>query len=244
MVLRPTDGLRTSGAFGPACGAAVDRGQGPGVLTNWLVNKRRPRGDSQAALFRAAAQEFAERGYEAARVDRIALRARLNKAMLYYHYRSKEGLYVEVLRDMFRAVGVRARAIADAPGPADVKLDTWIAAIVEEAAARPWFPPIMLRELASGAPHIDAATFAMMNGVYLAVRDVIVQGQRDGTFRDADPLLTYLMILPSILIFFARQRVIAERKSVQGLAAAAPRATDEFIRHVQRSARAMLRSDT
>ena len=58
-----------------------------------------------------------------------------------------------------------------------------------------------------------------------------------------DPLLTYLMILPSILIFFARQRVIAQRKGVQGLAAAAPRATDEFIRHVQRSARAMLRSD-
>jgi len=209
-----------------------------------LVKKRRPRGDTHAALFRAAAQEFAERGYEAARVDRIALRARVNKAMLYYHYRSKQELYVEVLRDMFRAVGVRARAIADAPGPADAKLDTWIAAIVEEAAARPWFPPIMLRELASGAPHIDEATFAMMNGVYLAVRDVIAQGQREDIFCDADPLLTYLMLLPPILIFFARQRVIAQRKSVRGLAAAAPRATDEFIRHAQRSARAMLRSGT
>jgi AcrR family transcriptional regulator len=209
-----------------------------------LVNRKRTRGDSQAALFRAAAHEFAERGYEAARVDRIAARARVNKAMLYYHYGSKQQLYMEVLRDMFRAVGVRVRAIADGGEPADAKLDTWIAAIVEEAAARPWFPPIMLRELASGAPHIDDATFAMMNGVYVAVRDVIVQGQREGAFRDADPLLTYLMILPSILIFFARQRVIAERKSVHGLAAAAPRATDEFIRHVQRSARAMLRRDT
>jgi AcrR family transcriptional regulator len=216
----------------------------PGILTNWLVKKRRPRGDSHAALFRAAAQEFAERGYEAARVDRIAFRAHVNKAMLYYHYRSKQGLYTEVLRDMFRAVGLRTRAIADAPGQAGAKLDTWIAAIVEEAAARPWFPPIMLREIASGAPHIDEATFGMMNGVYLAVRDVIVQGQREGAFRDADPLLTYMMLLPSILIFFARQRVIAQRKSVQGLAAGAPRATDEFIRHVQRSARAILRSDT
>jgi hypothetical protein len=145
---------------------------------------------------------------------------------------------------MLRAVGVRTRAIADGVDGADVKLDTWIAAIVEEAAARPWFPPIMLREIASGAPHIDEATFAMMNGVYLAVRDVIVQGQREGAFRDAAPLLTYLMILPSILIFFARQRVIAQRKSVRGLAAGAPRATDEFIRHVQRSARAILRSET
>jgi len=209
-----------------------------------LVNKRRTRGQSQAAVFRAAAQEFAERGFEAARVDRIATRARVNKAMLYYHYRSKQELYVDVLRDMFRAVGVRTRAIADGTAPADAKIDAWIAAIVEEAAARPWFPPIMLRELASGAAHIDDGTFGMMNAVYLAVRDVIVQGQREGAFRDADPLLTYLMILPSILIFFARQRVIAQRKSVHGLAAAAPRNVDEFIRHVQTSARAMLRRDT
>lgn len=209
-----------------------------------MVNKKHSRGDSQAAIFRAAAQEFAARGYEAARVDRIAAAARVNKAMLYYHYRSKLALYVEVLRDMFRAVSLRARAIADGPGAADTKLDTWIAAIVEEAAARPWFPPIMLRELASGAAHIDDETFAMMNSVYVAVRDVVVQGQREGTFRDADPLLTYLTILPSILIFFARQRVLSQRKSVQGLAAAAPRHTDEFVRHMQMSARAMLRRQT
>ncbi|MBI3046773.1 MAG: TetR/AcrR family transcriptional regulator [Acidobacteria bacterium] len=209
-----------------------------------MVNKRRTPGESQAAVFRAAAQEFAERGFEAARVDRIAARARVNKAMLYYHYRSKLELYIEVLRDMLRAVGVRTRAIADGSAPADAKLDAWIAAIVEEAAARPWFPPIMLRELASGAAHIDDATLGMMNAVFLTVRDVITQGQREGTFRDADPLLTYLMILPSILIFFARQRVIVQRKSVHGLAAAAPRDVDEFIRHVQTSARAMLRRHT
>ena len=97
-------------------------------------------------------------------------------------------------------------AIADGPGLAEDKLDAWIAAIVEEAAKRPWFPPIALRELGSGAPHIDNETFGMMNGVYLGARDVIVQGQTRGTFRQADPLLTYFTIMPSILMFFARQR--------------------------------------
>ena len=164
--------------------------------------------------------------------------------MLYYHYGSKQGLYVEVLRDMFRAVGTRTRAIADGRGVAEDKLDAWILTMVEEAADRPWFPPIMLRELASGAAHIDRETFSMMNAVYVAVRDVIVQGQREGTFRDADPLLTYFTVLPAILIFFARQRVVAQRKNAQGLAATAPRHIDEFIRHMQESARAMLRRQT
>ena len=74
----------------------------------------------------------------------------------------------------------------------------WIAAIVEEAAARPWFAAIMLRELAAGAPHFDAHTFALMNDVFTAVRDIIEQGQRDGVFRHVDPLLTHLTIMPPI----------------------------------------------
>jgi hypothetical protein len=138
-------------------------------------------------------------------------------------------------------VGTRARAIADGPGPAERKLETWIATIIEEAAARPWFPPIMLRELAAGAPRLDPETFAMMNGVFLAVRDVIVQGQQEGAFGDVDPLLTHLTIMPPILIFFARQRVLATSRAVQGVAE--PRALDEFVSHMQASVRRMLRKD-
>ena len=158
-------------------------------------------------------------------MDRIATRAGVNKAMLYYHFGSKKALYTEVLRDMFRAVGVRARAIADGPGPAVDKLDAWISTIIEQAAARPWFPPIMLRELASGAPRLDPETFAMMNVVYGAVRDIVEQGQREGVFADVDPLMTHLTIMPPILIYFARERVLAahHEHAGRGRAAAARR---------------------
>jgi AcrR family transcriptional regulator len=226
---------------------AVDSRGAAIVLTNQLVNKRaarrgRPRGsgrDSQSAIFAAAAREFAERGYAGAGVDRIALRARVNKAMIYYHFGSKLGLYLHVLRDMFSAVGARARAIANGPGTAEEKLDAWIAAIVEEAGARPWFPPTMLREVAAGGTHLDPDTIAMLNGVYLAVRDVILQGQREGAFRDADPLLTHLTIMPAILIFFARERMLSGRKLPSGVGA--PRSSRDFIAHMQISARGMLR---
>jgi AcrR family transcriptional regulator len=200
---------------------------------------RRTMRDSRTAIFRAAAHEFAERGYEAAGTDRIDARARVNKAMLYYHFGSKGALYAEVVRDMVGAVGARVRAIADGEGSAEQKLDAWIAALVEEAAARPWFPPIMLRELAARAPHFDATTFHMMNAVLAAVADMIAQGKREGTFRDVDPLLAHLSIMPPVLIFFARQRVLAGRKLRGGLAQ--PRQLDQFVRHMQVSARGMLR---
>src|SRR5215212_630212 len=160
------------------------------------LKKRRSSEASHAAIFAAAAAEFSERGFEAGGVDRIAGRARVNKAMLYYHFGSKRALYIEVLRDMFRAVSAKARGIADGPGTAPDKLERWVATIIQEAAARPWFPPIMLRELASGAPRLDPQTFALMNAVFGAVRDILLQGRREGSFADSDPLLTHLTIMP------------------------------------------------
>jgi AcrR family transcriptional regulator len=196
--------------------------------------KKRSSEASHAAIFAAAAEEFSERGFEAGGVDRIAAKARVNKAMLYYHFGSKRALYIEVLRDMFRAVSQKARAIADGPGTAPEKLDRWIATIIQEAAARPWFPPIMLRELASGAPRFDPDTFALMNSIYGAVRDVLLQGQREGSFGELDPLLTHLTIMPPILIFFARQRVLATKEITTGLLE--PRQIDAFVAHMQRTA--------
>jgi AcrR family transcriptional regulator len=200
---------------------------------------RRTMRDSRAAIFRAAAREFAERGYDGAGTDRIATRARVNKAMLYYHFGSKGELYSAVVRDMFGAVGKRVRAVADGPGTAEAKLDAWISALVEEAAARPWFPPIMLRELAARAAHFDAVTLNMMNAVLASVADVIAQGRREGTFRDVDPLLAHLSITPPVLIFFARQRALAGRRLRGPLAQ--PRRLEQFVRHMQLSARGMLR---
>lgn len=197
---------------------------------------------SRDAVFKAAAQEFGEGSYEAARVDRIAERAGVNKAMLYYHFSSKEGLYVEVLRDLFRAVSARTTAIADGPGGAAAKLDAWITTIVEEASARPWMPPIMLREVASGGSHLDADTLALMNAVYGALSTVIAQGQRDGVFRKVDPLLVHLTILPAVLIFLVRQRMVARRPDGEGLLE--PRRLEQFVEHIQGAARRMLRTDT
>jgi TetR/AcrR family transcriptional regulator len=210
--------------------------------TRPAVRRKLPR-DSRDRVFSAAAAEFAERGYEAAGVDRIAAKARVNKAMIYYHFGSKLGVYTEVLRDMFRSVGERAQAIADGPGSPEQKIDAWIVAIVEEASARPWFPPIMLRELAAGIPHFDPDTFALLQDVFGAVRDIIVQGQDAGVFGDVDPLLTHLTIMPTILVFFVREGALARRPKAPAGLIAAPRSREAFTRHMQHTVRSMLRKD-
>src|SRR5712691_4530806 len=106
----------------------------------------------------AAAVEFAERGFGGARVDRIARRARVNKAMLYYHFRSKQGLYRALLRRTFTLAADRMRTIAAGDAaPAD-KIDHIIAGFAELIREQRHVPAIMLREVAEGGAHLDRAT--------------------------------------------------------------------------------------
>src|SRR6187431_543996 len=129
-----------------------------------MVSQRRRRGaaataarrpDTRARLLSAAAHEFAARGFDGAKVDRIADRARVNKAMLYYHFKNKAALYRHVLREVFGTVGDLVEAARAAGGSPEEQLRAFIVAIAEGAATRPHFPAIWLREMAEGGRHLD-----------------------------------------------------------------------------------------
>ncbi len=159
-------------------------------LTKRLVNSKRrgPASDrSRERLFDAAKQEFAAYGFAGASVDRIAAAARLNKAMIYYHFGSKAALYREILREMFAAVGARVMTVAASSAAPAEKIRLFVEAFAAEAEARPHFPPIWFREIAEGGEHLDAATIADMVGVLKALVMIIEEGVKKGRFRPTNP---------------------------------------------------------
>src|SRR2546425_832611 len=104
----------------------------------------RPARVSPDRILAAAAVESAGRGFGGARVDRIARRARVNKAMLYYHFTSKQDLYRTLLRRMFTLAGDRMRAIATGGGTPGEKVDRVIAGFAGLIREHAHFPAIML----------------------------------------------------------------------------------------------------
>ena len=195
------------------------------MLTKRLVSKAaggRRRGaaaeGSRDRLFAAAAREFAAHGFAGASVDRIAARARLNKAMIYYHFRSKAGLYREILHDMFRAVGERASAVAASDDTPPEKVGRFIAAIAAEAVARPHFPAIWFREVAEGGAHLDVAVLREMAAVVQALGAIVEQGTRSSGFQPVNPLLVHAGIVAPLLMFLASAafRTRLEQVGVKG----------------------------
>src|SRR5947208_15034279 len=163
--------------------------------------------DSRRRLFEAAAAEFAARGYAGANVDRIARAAGLNKAMIYYHFKSKAALYRAILRDMFAAVGTRVAAVAAASSSPEDNVRAFVDAIAAEAQARPHFPPIWLREIAEGGEHVDTVTLNYVRAVLATLGRIIDEGCRAGCLKPGPPMLVQGGIIAPLMFFLATARV-------------------------------------
>ncbi len=68
---------------------------------------------TRAAILQAALEEFAHEGPSGARTDEIARRAGVNKALLYYYFNDKEGLYAAALEHVFSGLIARVTTVLD-----------------------------------------------------------------------------------------------------------------------------------
>jgi TetR/AcrR family transcriptional regulator len=157
----------------------------------------------QGAILAAAATEFAARGFDGARMDRIAGRARVNKALVYYYCGSKARLYGEVLHDLFGAVAAAVAAVRAAGGPPADQLRGFIRAVAAEAAARPHVPAIWLREMADGGRHVGAPIMADVRRVVDTLAAILAEGRQRGAFGERHPFLTHLSIVAPLMLFLA-----------------------------------------
>jgi TetR/AcrR family transcriptional regulator len=202
----------------------------------------RPARVSPDLILAAAALEFAERGFGGARVDRIARRAKVNKAMLYYHFKSKERLYRALLRQMFGRAAERLQAIAAGPGRPAHKIDLAIAGITAFIQEHTFFPAIMLREVAEGGAHLDRDTLKALAAVPRIVAGLVEEGTAAGEFRPIDPFFAYFSMLAPIIFYLAGTPIRTElaHLHVINMRAMSPA---EFVRQAQESARRSLKRD-
>jgi AcrR family transcriptional regulator len=184
-----------------------------------------PGRSSRDRLLAAAAVEFSARGFDGAKVDRIARQAGVNKAMLYYHFGSKAALYQAILLDVFSTIAARVADARREGGTADVQVRRFVRAVAATMAAHPHFPGVWLREMSEGGRHLTSAVVAQLTGVLGTLGAILESGRRDGRFHGAHPLMVQLSIVGPLLLFAVSGDVRAR------FASRMPRALRALDRH-------------
>ena len=187
---------------------------------------------TRKALLAAATSLFAERGYDGTTVDAIAIQARVNKAMISYHFEGKQGLYTAILKRDFGWALTRLTELLGEPLAADAKLARFVAIFGELHQRRPGLSAMMLREAMSGGSGLDPALLPDMRRIFEAVQSIVAQGVAEGTFRDVDPLFMHHTVIGCLAFFFAA-KPLRDRMIAGGVIATAPPDPRKFVAHVQ-----------
>ncbi len=158
--------------------------------------------DSAERILKAAEQEFAKYGLEGARVDRIAKKASANKAMIYYHFRSKDKLYRTVIEKKLSYLHEFIRNNLDNiedPDRIFRNFAEFYISIFDEIRG---FLPILLREIIAGGENIKRL-LQNPGGVSPAelLTGTIQKGIESGHFRDIDVRQTALSFVGMNLFY-------------------------------------------
>ncbi|UCD95566.1 MAG: TetR/AcrR family transcriptional regulator [Candidatus Zixiibacteriota bacterium] len=175
-----------------------------------VKSRARPPAGSAEQILTAALAEFAEHGLAGARVDRIAALSGVNKAMIYYHFGSKENLYDQCIKQvMNRIVGFFEEAATTEPDPEEFvrKVTVFYHSLFDRAGD---FRPIFLRELASGSERLKAAFTATFSdrGLQKKMKALIDKGKRSGMFRNVDTIQAIISFIGMNVFYLIAAPVI------------------------------------
>ena len=209
----------------------------PGAKANGLpagvAHARHPH--TVQRILRAAEENFAVRGMAGARIGAIARAARVNKALLYYYFSSKEELHHFTLNSLFHQLRQQVSAALDRPGTPKQQLLRYINSYFDFMAAHPNYPRLFERELMSEEPRLIGMVREHLRPLQQRLTAVIRAGIAEGEIRPVDPQHTIFTLVAMTVFYFAAAPVLTQMWKCNPLApkrvAARRRAILDFVEH-------------
>jgi len=155
-------------------------GSGKGAGTHNVAVRER--------LLKSGTDLFTRKGYAAATVREIVAAAGVTKPVLYYYFRNKEGIYLELMREGFSRFDSLIGASLGAPGSATEKILRFCARSFDLFLDRIGVARVMYSIYygpPQGAPFFDFDAYHFK--FQEAIRRLVEEGIRDGEFRKGNP---------------------------------------------------------
>lgn len=173
---------------------------------------------TEEKIIRAAVEEFAEHGFEGARIDRIAGRGKINKAMIYYHYKGKEALYESVLTMIVTGIYEKVKSVVPQGSSAPEQMEAILRGygnyltVIDQNYIR-----IMLREVGSGGKYFKKITVPkLIAPAFALIAGIVQRGIQKKQFKNLDPAFVMVQSV-SALVFYNLLRITLEGSDIYPL---------------------------
>lgn len=176
---------------------------------------RSKKDSTERKILDAAREEFVDQGLKGARMQAIADRAQVNKALLHYYFRTKEKLYDAVLRNILETVWSVLRDKLSRGGQTDdirTLLRQIVTVYIKTLEENRDFPRIMLREIAEGGTRLPLLieNFIQSFGeIPLKINRLLQKEMRRGTIRHIEPIHVAINVLGMCVFTFFAQPILS-----------------------------------
>lgn len=174
----------------PRAGAARARARGGGAPPPSATLGAATRTE----LLEAARRLFAQRGFDGTSIRAVTREARANLGAVTYHFGSKRELYAAVLEQGLRPLARRIGEAARSPGPAIERMLRVVEVYFDHFEDHPDLPHLLLQEVAAGKKP-PPVVLEIIRGVKEEIAGLQIEGNRDGSVRPGDPVLTALSVV-------------------------------------------------
>jgi AcrR family transcriptional regulator len=167
------------------------------------VDRSRDAERTKAEILAVAAREFADKGYDGARVDEIAAKTRTTKRMIYYYFGGKEQLFVEVLERAYAVIrSIEKELDVEHLDPVDA-LRQLAELTFDHHESHPDFVRLVSIENIHRAEHISRSTelAGMANPALDGLTRILVRGRSAGYFREDVDALDVHMAISAFCVF-------------------------------------------
>ena len=163
-------------------------------------------------ILRAATKVFARYGYEGGSVEKISQSAKSFDRMIYYYFGSKEGLFIEVLEDMYRRMNDAELALdLDLEQPVESLKDV-IRFVVTYYSKNPEFITLLNTENLHRGKHISKSMRAReySSPAIAIIQKLLESGVKKKVFRaDISARNVYLLIAATGYFYISNRHTLS-----------------------------------
>jgi TetR/AcrR family transcriptional regulator len=161
------------------------------------IRRRNSGRETRAEIMAAAERHFAERGFEAARLEDIAVDVGIRRAAIFYYFRDKQELYAAVLDEVFDG----AMAALPTGGSAAERLEASLTGWIDYVARRPSVARLILREAANARPGAASPLLRAGRSPVDWLRAVIDEGLASGELKPRTDPHRFLSLMGATTVF-------------------------------------------